>query len=1131
MKKSIRIRLILPFLALFAFLAAPASAAPYGEKGRQINWVQPTGEKLTLRVFGDEYFARTETSDGFTVVYNKADGSYHYAKLSGDRRALIPTGVQAHLKPRAGLGKGVALPVERAREIAKANRLRLSGERDAKWSERVKGVSAARAAKVPGARPAPPYAKDEPTIGDYVGLTILVQFPNDPRTSAQDPVRFPTTRNKIVNYCNQIGYRSDGNSGSIRDYFRDQSLGKFNYTQKVTPIITLPNPRNYYNYSDYPANTNFRDDAGRVLLLDAIEVLRSQNFDFSGLTTDDAGNILATNIFFAGPDSGVWAEGLWPHQWTLQNPVQVGTGAAPASVYAYQITNIEDSAPVIGTFIHENGHLILNYPDLYTYTGEGEGVGQHCLMGSGNYQNDGKTPAPLNIFLKDIVGWATVNEIAASDYLTRSVPSTGNIGYRIRRFDQSPEYFIVENRGSGDKWATYAQDKGVLIWHIDETIESGNAFPDPHYGVALEQSDGRNDLEDGTNRGDTSDAYDLSSPLFSTTTSPSSRWIDGSVSGVRVNVKSSAQPNMQVQFGEVPPNTIIVYTPSGGEIAYRQSNFLITWEANIIGNIKIDLLKDGVRVTTLAANVPNNGRFLWRIPKNFQTGPGFSVRLSSLSNPVPATATSDGSFTISDQTFPVGGKIPYGWRKVSDAYTGWSVTSSRKYEGTHSLKSNFTPDGRKAGIQFTANFKPGNLSFYMRTSSEVTCDYARFYIDGVEQNLNSDGGRRGMSGETVWTFFSFPVSGGNHTFKWIYEKDDSLNSGDDGAWLDAVALPPTTQEIAVYGSSGGEFTSGSSLIAMPDTRIGEESSQRTVTITNRGKADLYGIGVSLVGDHASAFKVSAPGKSVLKSGQSTTFKVSFRPNSMGEKAARIHVMSNDDDEKPFVINLSGMALGIPKFSVSHPENEALKDDKSVVRFGYETVGKGSRTKVFTIRNTGSVNVTGLTVEKQGPASKDFDLRKPIPTSLKPGESVTFKVTFQPTAKDLREATILVGSSYGKVGKFRFGVEGVGVPKSVTGKSSVIAGAADDSSARPPLGVVRGAVTIDGKTYSTITIDKSRVPADRKVIVEVSSNLVDWRSGKRHTTVLTDNESILKVRDNTPREAGVKRHIRVRLVRR
>jgi hypothetical protein len=68
------------------------------------------------------------------------------------------------------------------------------------------------------------------------------------------------------------------------------------------------------------------------------------------------------------------------------------------------------------------------------------------------------------------------------------------------------------------------------------------------------------------------------------------------------------------------------------------------------------------------------------------------------------------------------------------------------------------------------------------------------------------------------------------------------------------------------------------------------------------------------------------------------------------------------------------------------------------------------------------------------------------------------------------------------------------------------------------------VVIDGQRFLTITV---KTPTARKSLVEVSPDLVNWFSGPHHTTAVTDNASLLKVRDNTPLAAGEKRFIRVR----
>jgi M6 family metalloprotease-like protein len=65
----------------------------------------------------------------------------------------------------------------------------------------------------------------------------------------------------------------------------------------------------------------------------------------------------------------------------------------------------------IGTFCHENGHLLCRFPDMYDYgnrDGDGvssAGIGSYCLMGAGNHLNNGRTPAPVCAYLRDLAGW------------------------------------------------------------------------------------------------------------------------------------------------------------------------------------------------------------------------------------------------------------------------------------------------------------------------------------------------------------------------------------------------------------------------------------------------------------------------------------------------------------------------------------------------------------------------------------------------------------------------------------------------------------------------------------------------------------------------------------------------------
>lgn len=89
-----------------------------------------------------------------------------------------------------------------------------------------------------------------------------------------------------------------------------------------------------------------------------------------------------------------------------------------------------------------------------------------------------------------------------------------------------------------------------------------------------------------------------------------------------------------------------------------------------------------------------------------------------------------------------------------------------------------------------------------------------------------------------------------------------------------------------------------------------------------------------------------------------------------------------------------------------------------------------------------------------------------------------------------------------------------------GSTATVAGSNADSP-------VPGTMVIDGKKYRSLTLRKDSLPVGAKAVVQVSSNLLDWLSGKNHTTVVIDNGSILKVRDNTPVSPDAKRFIRVK----
>jgi hypothetical protein len=115
-------------------------------------------------------------------------------------------------------------------------------------------------------------------------------------------------------------------------------------------------------------------------------------------------------------------------------------------------------------------------------------------------------------------------------------------------------------------------------------------------------------------------------------------------------------------------------------------------------------------------------------------------------------------------------------------------------------------------------------------------------------------------------------------------------------------------EISVEQPVNVDLTDGSSIIDFGE--VGEGASgQLTFTIRNPGTGELNGLATSVAGADSSEFVASVPLVTSLDPGQSTSFTVQFQPDEEGAKTATLSIASNDADENPFEIALTGM--GIP----------------------------------------------------------------------------------------------------------------------------------------------------------------------------------------------------------------------------
>jgi M6 family metalloprotease-like protein len=485
-------------------LAGAVFGAPY--HGDLFTLKQPDGALVKARAFGDEYYVRLESLDGYTLTQDPATRRIEYARLDASGKEFVSTGIPYLGNPGvtgrsavpAGLAKAQELPAEVKREKHARNLALLQTHRP-------------RKAAAPGGDA---QILAGPLQGAVKGVTLLIDFSDDPATLSQT---------EIGNYLNQRGYTGFGNNGSIRDYYYDVSGGKLDYTNYVSAYYRAQHPKTYYTDPAYPLGQRAQE-----LIREALQALDAQGFDFSTLSVDAGNNIRAINMFYAGFVQNAWAQGLWPHQSYMS-----GFSADGVSAGAYQTTNI-GSELTIATFCHENGHMLFGWPDLYDQSYTSNGAGNYCLMA---YQGPAQNPVPPDPWLRAQAGWETPVTLAPPAGPTLYTATANALGsFRWNNPSTPNEYFLIESRRLTGRSAGLP-DEGLLIWHIDEAGSNScsDMSPTCHYAVSVEQADGLFEIEHNIGYGGAGDLFKAGyRSEFANWTVPDSKWWSGEPSGLNV---------------------------------------------------------------------------------------------------------------------------------------------------------------------------------------------------------------------------------------------------------------------------------------------------------------------------------------------------------------------------------------------------------------------------------------------------------------------------------------------------------------------------------------------------------------------------------------------------------------------
>ena len=410
---------LIAFISLMLCASLLLRAVPAKPGG--IVYTQPDGSSITLYLHGDEFHHWLTDESGY--VYSRCeDGWYRrdFGRRPGRRSSFAS-----------------------ARRRASVAEMRRAGLRKS------------------------------PATGSPHIPVILVEFA-DNSFSISDPQAAFTA------LLNQNGYSANGGTGSVRDYYIDNSGGLYQPVFDVIGPVKLTRKMAYYGANDSSDDDN--DKYPEVALYDALTIL-DPTVDFSIFDNDGDGRVEMTLFYYAGYNEaeGAPANTIWPHQWSLEgsDDADVRSNSFDGVHFANYFCTSELKGKSgtnmcgIGTTCHEFAHS-LGLPDFYDSDyGENEKAGglyKFSLMCSGPYNNSGNTPPYMNAEERTMLGWmdaGAMKEISRSGIVTLHGVQENEAARSSAILEG--EYFIYEAR-DGSGWDSPLPG-GLLIYHVDKTKE------------------------------------------------------------------------------------------------------------------------------------------------------------------------------------------------------------------------------------------------------------------------------------------------------------------------------------------------------------------------------------------------------------------------------------------------------------------------------------------------------------------------------------------------------------------------------------------------------------------------------------------------------------------------------------
>ena len=354
-------------------------------------------------------------------------------------------------------------------------------------------------------------------------LVLLVQFTDHTTDRTLPPKSHfeSLCQNQILPYLQQQSYQLYTLSGCT-----------------VMDWATTDNTESYYSYNT--GNLVGSDQASSMFLPVLRQLDQSGAIDFSQYDLDYDLTIDALLVIHSGyaseqgsgsacqanaPQNRIVSQGHFssnPSVWTSQSGLYNIGGYAIASAYNRVCPGTAHWA-TYGVMTHEFIHTF-NTPDLYdtalitsgtsSYYG---GIASFDIMSNPFGPNSDGNGGGMSSCIKERIGWISPTIIDYDGtYTIRILNDYGDVYKITKGYATDTEYLLIEYR-SNIGYDSALPGSGLFIYHEDTTIPQQNraGFPNQsgwpqngnHYTCALLPADGKYDLEQGINNGDSGDFW------------------------------------------------------------------------------------------------------------------------------------------------------------------------------------------------------------------------------------------------------------------------------------------------------------------------------------------------------------------------------------------------------------------------------------------------------------------------------------------------------------------------------------------------------------------------------------------------------------------------------------------------